>query len=74
MTENKIIRVCAKCQQIKGFKLNTVSGVIYSHGTCYEHALDTFAALLGTRDKAREYLASKPADYFVPDLESQWIV
>lgn len=73
MKLNKIVRVCAKCQQIKGFKLNNVQGVIYSHGTCYEHALDTFAPLLGTRDKARTYLANKPADYFVPELETRWI-
>jgi hypothetical protein len=73
MTENKIIRVCAQCQQIKGFALKSIPGVAYSHGACFEHCLDTFAPLLGGRDKAREYLVSKPSDYFVPELDCQWI-
>ena len=62
-----IVRVCAMCQQESKTVLPTVPNVAYSHGACRRHALITFEELLG-KEKALEFVASKPDSYFCPEI------
>ena len=63
-----IVRVCAMCQQETKTVLPTVPNVAYSHGACRRHALITFEKLLG-KEKALEFVASKPDSYFCPEIK-----
>lgn len=62
-----IVRICAACQKERQAILPSVSNVVYSHGACYRHAVESFAEILG-EEKARLRLANKSPEYYCPDM------